>query len=114
MRDRGTLAIKGRKERMELVLKRISENEGIIEKKLCALLSYELGVSPDKVDEYVRTLGDAGLIIPKNGTIWTTAGLEKADADAKERAFLEEEKIMESARAKGMSPIEGYDRESTV
>ena len=109
--DRGTLAIKARKERIEKTLERITDNPGISGSRLKAGLVIEMGVSPPKVEEYIRTLSEAGLIIVKEGCFWTPKAYEDAQSEAKEKAFLLEETLVEKARRTGQEPLDNFSRE---
>ena len=45
-----------------------------------------------KIEEYLRTYGDAGVIVARNGFLWTPAKFKEAEEKEREEKFLAEEK----------------------
>lgn len=54
--------IKERKENIKKVISAVTEAGGIGKTRLIGKISIETGLSPGKVEEYIRTLIDAGIL----------------------------------------------------
>jgi hypothetical protein len=54
--------IKERKENIKRVVSAVTEAGGINKTRLIGKISIETGLSPGKIEEYIRTLIDAGIL----------------------------------------------------
>lgn len=96
-------------QRVEKTLKAIEENPGFDVKALCAVLSLQLNVKPERVEEYVRVLGDANLVVADLGKVWTRQAYENwQEAKRRAEAVEEDERIR---KAKEQVPLDAYDTE---
>ena len=69
-------------------------------------------VKRETVEGYVRTLGDARLIVADMGNLWTAKAYENRSEAMHKQQEAEEEMMMQKARVARTSPLEAYDTES--
>lgn len=96
-------------QRVEKTFKAIEDNPGFDLKLLCAVLSLQLHVKPERVEEYVRTLVDANQVVADLGKVWTRQAYENwLEAKRRVEAMEEEERMK---KAKVQVPLDAYDTE---
>ena len=112
MPDRSTRIMQNYSERINKTLQGIEDHPGISSNQVCALLSLQLKVKRETVEGYVRTLGDARLIVADMGNLWTAKAYENRSEAMHKQQEAEEEMMMQKARVARTSPLEAYDTES--
>jgi hypothetical protein len=110
--DRATIAMRNYASRLEATKEAIESNPGIEVNELCAKLSLVLKVKPETVERYVLTLAEAKQLHADLGHLYTVEGWETKKDLEKLDALEQEQKVIEAAKEKGSSPLEGYDTEA--
>jgi hypothetical protein len=98
--------------RVEATFQFIVEHPAIPTELCYSTLSLDLRVKPDRVEEYVRTLGNAGKITAQGGRLYEVGHWHEMKARDEREEHQKELAVIQSAKDKGSSPLDGYSTES--
>lgn len=105
--DMSTRIMRAYNERVQTTLRAVEGNPGMGLPQLKAVLSLRLHVQPRRIEEYVRTLDDAGLVVVENCRVWTS----DAHRQLKDSLMEEEDRKVREAKERRIAPLEAYDTE---